>query len=132
MKFTQTASSFIFITFLFSYPSKQDFSDAFIKVAEKGNPAVVSIVSEKTMERGFHYFFEPFEDRPPRNEYKGHSLGSGVIIDADKGYIVTNNHVIKDAEEITVILFDKREMEAKIIATDPPSDIAIIKVDSKR
>ena len=46
MKFTQTAASFIFITFLFSIPSRLDFSEAFIQVAEKGNPAVVSIVSE--------------------------------------------------------------------------------------
>ena len=60
MQFTHTAVSFLFITFLFSIPSKQDFSDSFIKVAEKGNPAVVSIVSEKTMERSFHYFFGPF------------------------------------------------------------------------
>ena len=61
MKFTHTAVSFLFITLLFAIPSKQDFSEAFIKVAEKGNPAVVSIVSEKTMERSFHYFFGPFD-----------------------------------------------------------------------
>ena len=129
MKFTQTAASFIFITFLFAYPTKGDFSAAFIKVAEKGNPAVVSIVSEKTMERSFHYFFGPFDDGSPRDERKGYSLGSGVIIDASNGYIITNNHVIEDAEEIKVILFDKREMKAKIIAADPPSDIAVIKVE---
>ena len=129
MKYTQTAASFIFITFLLAIPSRQDFSDAFIQVAEKGNPAVVSIISEKTIERNFHYFFEPFENGSPREERKGHSLGSGVIIDASNGYIITNNHVIEDAEEIKVILFDKREMKAKIIAADPPSDIAVIKVE---
>ena len=129
MKYTQTAASFIFITFLFAIPSRGEFSDAFIQVAEKGNPAVVSIVSEKTMERNFHYFFEPFDDRSPRDERKRHSLGSGVIIDAKKGYIITNNHVIEDAEAIKVILFDRREMKAEIIATDPPSDIAVIKVN---
>ena len=129
MKYTQNVASFILITCLFAYPSKKDFSDAFIKVAEKGNPAVVSIVSEKTIERNYHYFFEPFDDRSPRNERKGHSLGSGVIIDANKGYIITNNHVIEDAEEIKVILFDRREMNAEIIASDPPSDIAVIRVE---
>ena len=129
MKFTQTSASFIFITFLFAYPTKGDFSAAFIKVAEKGNPAVVSIVSEKTVERRYHYFFDPFEEQSPRDERKGHSLGSGVIIDLDKGYIITNNHVIEDAEEIKVILFDRREMKAEIVASDPPSDIAVIKVD---
>ena len=92
MKFTQPAASFIFITFLLAIPSKQDFSDAFIKVAEKGNPAVVSIVSEKIMERNYQYFFEPFDGRSPQGGQKSHSLGSGVIIDADQGYIITNNH----------------------------------------
>ena len=56
MKYIQTVTSFILITFLFSTPSKQDFSDAFIKVADKGNPTVVSIVSEKTIENNIHYF----------------------------------------------------------------------------
>ena len=130
MKYTQTAASFIFITFLLAIPSRRDFSNAFIKVAEKGNPTVVSIISEKTIERNLHYFLEPFENGFPREERKGHSLGSGVIIDASNGYIITNNHVIEDAEEIKVILFDKREMKAKIIAADPPSDIAVIKVES--
>ena len=90
MKYTQTALLFIFISFLFAIPSKQDFSNAFIKVAEKGNPAVVSIISEKTMESNSHYFFEPFDNRSPRGGHKAHSLGSGVIIDAKKGYIITN------------------------------------------
>ena len=128
MKFTKSIASFIFLSIIFAYPSRRDFSDAFIMVAETGNPAVVSIVSEKTIERNYHYFFEPFDDRSPRNERKGRSLGSGVIIDANKGYIITNNHVIEGAEEITVIMFDKREVKGNIVATDPPSDLAVIKV----
>ena len=120
----------IFITCLSAYPSKQDFSNAFIKVAEKGNPTIVSIVSEKIIENDFHHFFQPFNGGSPKNEQKGHSLGSGVIIDASQGYIITNNHVIKDAEEIKIILYDKRELEAKIIATDPLSDLAVLKVNS--
>ncbi len=129
MKFTQTAASFIFITIIFAIPSKRDFSDAFIRVAENGNPTVVSIVSEKVVETNFHPFLDPYGGQFPREEFKGQSLGSGVIINADEGYIITNNHVIENADKIKVILFDRREMKAEIIATDPPSDIAIIKVE---
>ena len=128
MKFTKSIASFIFLSIIFAYPSRRDFSDAFIMVAETGNPAVVSIVSEKLVESNYNYFFEPFDDRTPKRKHKGHSLGSGVIIDATKGYIVTNNHVIEGSETIKVLLFDKRELEAKIIATDPLSDIAVIKI----
>ena len=119
----------IWITVLLAFPSKKDFSKAFIQVASNGNPAVVSIVSEKVIEQRYHQFFSPFGDQFPQGEFRGHSLGSGVIIDSDKGYIITNNHVIEDAEEIKVIMFDKREMKATIVATDPPSDLAVIKVD---
>ena len=119
----------IWITVLLAFPSKKDFSKAFIQVASNGNPAVVSIVSEKVIEQRYHQFFSPFGDQFPQGESRGHSLGSGVIIDSDKGYIITNNHVIEDAEEIKVIMFDKREMKATIVATDPPSDLAVIKVD---
>ena len=119
----------IWITVLLAFPSKKDFSKAFIQVASNGNPAVVSIVSEKVIEQRYHQYFSPFGDQFPQGESRGHSLGSGVIIDSDEGYIITNNHVIEDAEEIKVIMFDKREMKATIVATDPPSDLAVIKVD---
>ena len=119
----------IWITFLLAFPSKQEFSEAFIKVASNGNPAVVSIVSEKVIEQHYNQFFSPFGDQFPKGESRGHSLGSGVIIDSDEGYIITNNHVIDDAEDIKVILYDKREVRGTIVATDPPSDLAVIKVD---
>ena len=119
----------IWITFLLAFPSKQEFSEAFIKVASNGNPAVVSIVSEKVIEQNYNHFFSPFGDQFPQGESRGHSLGSGVIIDSDEGYIITNNHVIDDAEDIKVILYDKREVRGTIVATDPPSDLAVIKVD---
>ena len=119
----------IWITFLLAFPSKQEFSEAFIKVASNGNPAVVSIVSEKVIEQHYNHFFSPFGDQFPQGESRGHSLGSGVIIDSDEGYIITNNHVIDDAEDIKVILYDKREVRGTIVATDPPSDLAVIKVD---
>ena len=119
----------IWITFLLAFPSKQEFSEAFIKVASNGNPAVVSIVSEKVIEQNYNQYFSPFGDQFPQGESRGHSLGSGVIIDSDEGYIITNNHVIDDAEDIKVILYDKREVRGTIVATDPPSDLAVIKVD---
>ena len=59
------------------------------------------------------------------------SLGSGFIMSAD-GYIITNNHVVKDADEIIVRLNDRREFEAEVIGTDERSDIAVLKIDSKR
>ena len=120
----------IWVTVLFAFPSKKDFSEAFIQVASNGNPAVVSIISEKVIEQRYHQFFSPFGDQFPEGEFKGHSLGSGVIINADEGYIITNNHVIEGADEIKVIMFDKREVKATIVATDPPSDLAVIKVES--
>ena len=129
MKLFKPFLPIICIVFTFAAPTRKEFSEAFIQVAENGNPAVVSIISEKMVERSFHQFFGPFGDRFPQEKFKGHSLGSGVIIDADEGYIVTNNHVIEDAEEIKVIMFDKREVKATIVAADPPSDLAVIKID---
>ena len=132
MKNFQKITPFILLTFLIAYPSKTDFSNAFIKVAKEGNPTVVSIISEKNIEHEYHNFFESFDNRLPKNRQKSHSLGSGVIIDSNQGYIITNNHVIENAEEIKVVLFDKREIKAEIIATDPPSDIAILKIESNK
>ena len=129
MKYYKSLLPLFCIVFTFAYPSRKDFSEAFIQVAEVGNPSIVSIISEKVVETNFHQFFEPFDDRFPKEEFKSHSMGSGVIIDTNEGYIITNNHVIKDAEEIKVVMFDKREVEAIIVATDPLSDLAVIKVD---
>ena len=128
----------ILIAFTFCIPTKNDFNELFVNVAEKGSPAVVSIISEKTEKVNdffffspFDPFFDPFGDNPHQQERKAQSLGSGVIIDSEKGFIVTNNHVIEDAEEIKVILHDKRELDAQIIGVDPLSDLAIIKIETK-
>jgi serine protease Do/serine protease DegQ len=75
----------------------------------------------------FQRFFKGFENVPQRKEVK--SLGSGVIIDADAGYIVTNHHVIDGADEIAVTLYDGTQLEAKIIGSDPEADVAILKVE---
>ncbi len=72
----------------------------------------------------FNPFGQPFRQQPSE------SSGSGVII-SDDGYIVTNNHVVDDGEKIQVILSDKQSYEAKVIGTDPSTDLALIKIDEK-
>tara|TARA_B100000131_G_scaffold296440_1_gene314285 strand:+ start:1211 stop:2548 length:1338 start_codon:yes stop_codon:yes gene_type:complete len=108
-------------------------SDAFIKVAELANPAVVSIVGKQDMEQSFNNdpFYRHFQDFFELPENYGTSLGSGVIIDDYNGYILTNNHVIKEADEITITLYDKREYIAEVIGTDQLSDLALLKIDAK-
>ena len=101
---------FIILIFsqIFSTPTKDEFNQKFIEVAKKGNPTVVSIISETVRENslfgGFGDFGMPkeFEDMFPHFEERGHSLGSGVIIDKKHGYIVTNNHVVERAESIKI------------------------------
>ena len=80
----------------------------------------------------FRHFFgegEPGQDNMPR-EHDARSLGSGFILDRD-GYILTNNHVVEDADEIIVRLSDRRELVAVVIGTDKQSDIALLKVDAR-
>mgnify|MGYP006086141659 CR=1 FL=1 len=123
------------ISFTFLTSSPNQFNEYFIKVADQGRPSIVSIISEKTeqiQKMPNFFFFDPFEFEDPfrKEERKAQSLGSGVILDKEKGYIITNSHVIDGADEIKVILQDKREFIAKIIGTDPLSDVAIIKIDA--
>ncbi len=122
----------LFIGFLFSYPNKNDFNELFIKVSQEGSPAVVSILSEKTEQYINPFFFDPFGNSDPfePKERKSQGIGSGVIIDKYKGHILTNNHVVDGANKIKVILFDKREIKAEILGTDPLSDLAVLKIDA--
>ena len=78
-------------------------------------------------------FFRRFFDIPDQpQEQTTQSLGSGVIVDADKGYILTNNHVIDKADEIQVTLRDGRSYEAKLVGTDPETDIAVIQIKADK
>ncbi|MDZ7897360.1 MAG: Do family serine endopeptidase [Arcicella sp.] len=104
--------------------------------AEKVRPAVVHIKTKMTcnvsrqMMDPFEDFFGGFGGGGRRQQPEAQEAsGSGVIISAD-GYIVTNNHVVQGADEVSVILNDKRELKAKVISTDPSSDIAVIQVKS--
>jgi len=103
------------------------FSQAFIEVASKVTPAIVQITVVSERENPHQdWFFFPFKDLP--KEQKG--SGSGIIISED-GYILTNNHVVEKASKVTVGLSDKREFEAKVIGTDPLTDLAVVKIDAK-
>ena len=113
----------------------KQFSSAIADVAEKANPAVVTITAEKVIKINdqFRQFgdFPFFHPQLPDQEFSSQALGSGVIVDAKKGYVLTNNHVIENAKEIKIKLIDKRIIPAKIIGTDPKSDIAILQIEAK-
>lgn len=80
---------------------------------------------------GDDFFDKFFKQRFPEGEYKVQGLGSGVIIDSEKGYIVTNNHVVEDADELKITLGDRREFDGKVVGTDPQTDIAVVKIEGK-
>ena len=116
--------------------------DGFAELAEKLLPSVVNISTTQVVEgRGgverpklppgspFEDFFNEFFDhnRPEKRRRKATSLGSGFILD-NAGHVLTNNHVIEGADEITVILQDDTRLEAKVVGRDPKTDIAILKV----
>ena len=102
-------------------------------------PAVVNIATSSTVRiKGNPLFNDPFfrhffeqPSQQPRHK-KTQSLGSGVIVDATKGYILTNNHVIDKADEIKVTLRNGETYEAKLIGTDPDSDVAVIQIKAKK
>ena len=112
----------------------RQFSNAFADVAEKAKPAVVTIITDKVISMrqfdDFGFFFQP--NIPRQREFKTNALGSGVIVDAKNGYILTNNHVVDEMDGIRVKLFDKREFEATIIGTDPGTDLAVLQIDAEK
>jgi len=116
----------------------------FTDLAQKARPGVVNIRTVKIVKGGgrvfrhffgkpfdnndpFKDFFEPFMGQDPQKEFKQRSLGSGFIIDRE-GYIVTNNHVVENADQIKVKLANEKEFDAKIVGRDPKTDLAIIKI----
>jgi len=101
-------------------------------------PAVVNIATVGTVKSGAENpllddpFFEEFLPNMPQEDQRGaptNSVGSGVIVDAAEGYIITNHHVIANADEILVTLTDRRQLKAELIGSDPETDIAVLKVD---
>lgn len=103
----------------------------FHEAASIAMPTVVHIKSTRTISQTFYDPFYDFFGRAPSrtNSRQQLSSGSGVIVGND-GYIVTNNHVIKDADVLTVTLFDDRTFTATVIGTDPSTDLGLIKIDA--
>ena len=122
--------------------------NSFSQLAKDAKPSVVNIRTVSTVKGGgnvFNHFFgnpndgrrNPFEefwgpymDNQPQREFKQRSLGSGFIIDKE-GYIVTNNHVVENADQIKVKLADEKEFDAEIVGRDPKTDLALIKISAK-
>ena len=136
--FTALFSSIISSTALAGIPVSVDGQaiPSLAPMIEKTRPAVVNIATRGSIDVQnhpllndplFRRFFKGFENLPQRKEVK--SLGSGVIIDADAGHIVTNFHVIDGADEIAVTLYDGQQLEATIVGSDPEADVAILKVE---
>ena len=123
-----------------SFVSAQNAPESFADLAERLMPSVVNISTTQTIVTNVNPFpFQfppgsPFEDMfkefSTPQKRKASALGSGFIIDA-KGIVVTNNHVIKNAEDILVRVNGKKEYKAKIIGADPLSDIAVLEIQSK-
>ena len=121
-----------------SGPRDDGGAPGFADVAERVTPAVVSIQVEKDAPRrttarrptnvppGMEEFFNQFQGRAPQEPMEG--SGTGFLISAT-GYILTNNHVVADADRIKVVLTDHREYAAKLIGTDPTTDVAVIKIE---
>lgn len=131
--------------------ARVDTPESFENLAEKLLPSVVNIsttmkikTQANTMppnmpempqfppgspfEQFFKDFYDQYKNQPQPSEQKASALGSGFIIDAKEGYVVTNNHVIKDADEIKVILHDDTSLDATLVGTDEKTDIALLKV----
>ncbi|MBI5585876.1 MAG: DegQ family serine endoprotease [Deltaproteobacteria bacterium] len=120
---------------------------SFADLAQRVSPAVVNISTVKRVKGGgrvFDFFmgprgrerqgpmddfFERFFGDTPQREFKQKSLGSGILIDGG-GYILTNNHVVEDADEIKVISSENKEYDAKVIGRDPKTDLALIQIKS--
>ena len=117
--------------------------DSFADLVEKLSPAVVNISTTQTVKapsgglpqlpkgHPFEDFFKEFGNRDNglERERKATSLGSGFVIDADGGYVITNNHVIEGADEIKVIFKDGEDLPATLVGTDPKTDLAVLKID---
>ncbi|HMA16350.1 MAG: DegQ family serine endoprotease [Bacteroidota bacterium] len=115
--------------------------ESFADLVENLLPAVVNIQTQQTMQGGqaeqFEEFFKEFFERrgqggePPPTPRRGSSLGSGFIIDPS-GYIVTNHHVIADADEVEVVLSDGTSLDATVVGSDKDTDLALLKVETDR
>ncbi|MDT8880382.1 Do family serine endopeptidase [Halomonas saccharevitans] len=107
---------------------------SYAQAVARAAPAVVNVYSSRVVEREEHplmsdpFFRQFFGDETPRRQRMLSSLGSGVIVSED-GYVLTNHHVIRGADQIQVALRDGRETLAEVIGTDPESDLAVLRIE---
>lgn len=120
--------------------SRDELNLSFAPLVREVGPAVVNVYGRATVtERPglsplfddpfFKRFFGDMVPRLPERRREANSLGSGVIVDST-GVVVTNNHVVEKADEITVVLADRREFRAKLLLADPKTDLAVLKIDA--
>ncbi|MEL7034097.1 MAG: HhoA/HhoB/HtrA family serine endopeptidase [Cyanobacteria bacterium J06592_8] len=119
-------------------PTNPDVRNFVTAAVNKVGPAVVRLDTERTVTRNFdpfyedpffrRFFGEEFSPQTPQREYQQRGQGSGFIIDSN-GVILTNAHVVKGADKVTVILKDGREFQGEVKGVDEPSDLAVIKID---
>ncbi len=125
------------------YSRQNERESPVVRAVRKVSPAVVNISSSYEVRKRsnpfsgfgmnpfFEEFFKDFFDPRFERHRKSTSLGSGVLIDGKRGFILTNAHVIERAGKIKVVLQDEREYEAKIVGADPDSDLAVLKIESE-
>ena len=128
--------SIITISFVFGQnPVFQQFSTLFVDIVEDVNQSVVTITAKKTYttNKDIRDFYRLWGRDIP-DSYQGKSLGSGVIVDADNGYVITNHHVVfdngKPVDEIIIELMDKRMFDAEIIGLDEGTDLALLQIEA--
>ena len=148
-KFLEVTVICLFFSFLPGWAHAQMENDfkresPVVKAVQKISPAVVNISSEYEvtsrshpfsafgMDPFFESFFKDFFDHGYERRQKRTSLGSGVIIDGRRGLILTNTHVIEKTAKITVSLKDEREFEAEIVGADPDTDLAVLRISTKK
>ena len=138
----------LFFVFVFFFPQPSwglnQRENPIVRAVRKVSPAVVNISSSYAVRKranpfsGFgmdpfiEEFFKDFFDPRFERRQESTSLGSGVIIDGKRGFILTNAHVIEKAGKIKVVLEDEREFDAKIVGADPDSDLAVLQIDSQK
>lgn len=115
-------------------PTKADGTPSLAPMLKSVTPAVVNVLTRGTQQARHPFFNDPnfrefFGDRVPDREVRG--LGSGVIVDAKEGLVLTNAHVIANADEIRVRLADDRELDAELVGSDPDSDVAVLRIPAE-
>jgi len=105
-------------------------------IVNEVTPAVVniSVITRSPLEANPLFadpYFRRFFNLPDRPQRQEQAAGSGVIVDAARGYVITNHHVIRNAEQVVVTLKDRRQLPAKLVGTDPGTDIALLQIEAK-